>query len=279
MADSDLVADLAVVLRAVSAAGERARARFRSGEAVHYKSASQPVTATDLQVDRLLRTTLGDARPEYGWLSEETADSTERLDRSHIWIVDPIDGTYSFVEGRPEFAICVGLAVRGEAVLGVVSNPVTGELFHAVAGSGAFLNGQPIRVSAPNPGSEERALVVSHSELRRGDFVALPPSWNVRPLGSTAYKMVQVAMGAVDGYVSHGPKSEWDVCAPAVIVREAGGIVSRLDGTPIRYNQRQTGWRGVVASNGATHAELLRVAAMSEEQSSGPNGEAAYPSG
>ncbi|HEX6910036.1 MAG TPA: 3'(2'),5'-bisphosphate nucleotidase CysQ [Longimicrobium sp.] len=253
--------DLELAIRAACAAGESTMRAFRVEQEVRYKSADQPVTEADLAADRILRRILLQERPDYGWLSEETADSPERLKRARLWVVDPIDGTNSFVAGRPEFAICVGLVEDGRAVAGVVHNPVTGEVFSAAAGGGAFCDGMPIRVSAAGPAQSPR-IVASRWEMKRGELDAFAADWRVEPLGSTAYKMCRVAQGGAEAFVSRGPKAEWDVCAAGIIVQEAGGRVTRLDGSPAEYNRPEPQWRGIAASNGFVHDELLRVSAL-----------------
>lgn len=254
-----LAGDLEVALGAARAAGEAVMAHFRGGGEVRYKGPEQPVTDADLAADRVLRETLLGARPDYGWLSEETRDSPDRLSRRRLWVVDPIDGTNSFVKGLAEFAICIGLVDGGDAVLGIVYNPAAGELYHAVRGGGAFLNGAPIHVSTTVDGDDARRVLGSRSEIRRGELEYFAGGWSVEGLGSTAYKMAKVAEGAADVFVSSGPKNEWDVCAPDVLLREAGGRASHLDGSPFRYNQPETGWRGVAATNGALHDAVLAL--------------------
>ncbi|HEU0055500.1 MAG TPA: 3'(2'),5'-bisphosphate nucleotidase CysQ, partial [Longimicrobium sp.] len=219
----------------------------------------QPVTEADLAADRILREILLGARPEYGWLSEETKDSPDRLSRERLWVVDPIDGTNSFVEGIAEFAISVGLVEDGRAVVGVVFNPATGELYHAAEGGGAFLDGAPIHVSTPHDETAPRTVLASRWEIGRGEFDRFVAPWVVSPLGSTAYKMAKVADGTGDAFISAGPKNEWDVAGAAVIVAEAGGRVTDLAGRALRYNQPDPAWRGVVASNGALHDALLAM--------------------
>jgi myo-inositol-1(or 4)-monophosphatase len=251
----DLSADMEVAIAAVRAAGEAILPGFRSGQDVRYKSADQPVTDSDLLADEMLKAALIGARPEYGWLSEETKDSPDRLGRERVWVVDPIDGTNSFVKGIAEWAISVDLAVDGEAVLGIVHNPVTGELFHAVRGGGAFLNGEPIRVSAATPQASERTCLASRGEMKRGEFDRFH-GWTLKPLGSTAYKMAKVADGTGDVFVSRGPKSEWDVCGADVIVTEAGGRVTDSLGRPLAYNRPNPEVQGTIATNGALHDPL-----------------------
>ena len=260
MTDStDYAADLELAIRAARAAGEAALDWFRADTEVRFKSPEQPVTDADLAANRILHDALLGERPAYGWLSEETKDSPERLGTARLWVVDPIDGTNSFVKGFAEFAMCVGLVDQGRAVLGVVFNPATGEMYHAVAGRGAFLNGAPVRVTATAGDADVRTLLASRSEIRRGDFEHFPEGWEVSPLGSTAYKMAKVADGTGDVFVSGGPKNEWDVCGAEVIVTEAGGRVTNLDGEPLRYNQPHPAWRGVIATNGRLHDAVLAI--------------------
>jgi myo-inositol-1(or 4)-monophosphatase len=268
----DLRADLDLAIRASLAAGREVMRHFRGGGEVRYKSADQPVTEADLAADRLLRDALLGERPGYGWLSEETADSPERLARERVWVVDPIDGTRSFVDGVAEFAVSVGLAVAGRAVVGVVYNPATDELYHASAGGGAFRNGEPVRVSV-SPAALPVALA-SRSEIRRGHFDALRGEWELRPYGSTTCKMVKVGDGSAHLFLSRGPKSEWDVCAADLVVREAGGGVTDAEGRELRYNRPEPFVHGVLATGGVDHAAVLaRVAALPPVHRPGDTGE------
>lgn len=250
-----LASDLALATDAVRAAGEAVMRHFRRGEAVHFKAPGQPVTAADLAADEVLRAMLLAQRPQYGWLSEESADSPERLSRSRVWVVDPIDGTNSFVEGRPEFVVSVGLVEAGEPVVAALLNPVTGELYSAQRGAGAWRNGEAIRV-AHAPSAEVRPrLAASRSEIGKGEFESWVERWDVLPLGSTAYRMLKVADGTVHGFFSRSTKSEWDVCGAALVLEEAGGTARQTDGSALRFNQPDPAFRGIVAA-GAVPLEL-----------------------
>ncbi len=253
--------DLELALRAVRRAGAALKSRFRQPHAVRLKGPDQPVTEADLVAEELLIGTLRVARPEYGWLSEETADSPERLSAEHVWIVDPLDGTQSFIEGHPEFGVSVALAQQGQPALAVVYNPAAGTLYYAIAGGGAYRNGKPIRVSSFAAGLGGGLILASRSEIQRGELAPLAHSWRLRLLGSTVCKMVQVADGQGDAYLSRRTKNEWDVCAAALIVHEAGGRVSDLAGAELRFNQPHPQMRGIVASNGFLHEDLLGIAA------------------
>lgn len=252
----DLHADLDLAIRAARAAGREVMRHFRGGGEVRYKEPGQPVTAADLAADRVLRDVLLRERPGYGWLSEESADSPERLRRERVWVVDPIDGTQSFVDGKPEFAVSVGLAVGGRAVLGVVYNPAAEAMYHASEGGGAFLNGEPIRVAPRRPGARPVA-VVSGAESGMPEFAPFREEWDTRILGSTTCKMVAVADGTADVFLSPGQKKEWDVCAADVIVREAGGRATDLAGAGFRYNRPDPLVRGTLATGSVPHEQVL----------------------
>ncbi|HEX2190219.1 MAG TPA: 3'(2'),5'-bisphosphate nucleotidase CysQ, partial [Longimicrobiaceae bacterium] len=261
----DLHSDLDLAIRAARAAGREVMRHFRGGGEVRYKEPGQPVTEADLAADRVLREMLLRERPGYGWLSEETADSPERLERTRVWVVDPIDGTHSFVDGKPEFAVSVGLAVDGLPLLGVVFNPARDELYHAHRGGGAFLNGEPVRVGGVREGVRPVA-VASGFEFEHGAFAPFRDEWEIRLLGSTTLKMVAVADGTADVYLSPGTKKEWDVCAADLIVREAGGQVTDLAGAEIRYNRPEPYVAGALVTGGLPHdATLARVPAGCRE--------------
>ncbi len=251
--------DLELALDAARAAADVVRSYIGRNLDVRHKSPNQPLTEADLAADRLLRERLGSARPEYGWLSEETADSPDRLGRRSVWIVDPIDGTRSFIAGRPEFSISVGLAVDGVPRAGVIVNPATREMFHAVRGGGAYWReengGEPHRLRAePRPGAE---LVASRSDVKARWLQEIGRGWTLRPLGSTAYKLALVAAGRAAGYITRGRRSEWDLCAGVLLVEEAGGRITDASGAPIPFNRRDTDVEGVIAAPQGLHAQLL----------------------
>ncbi len=250
--------DLDLALEAARLAGISIMGVFGNKHDVTYKSPGQPVTAADLEADRILHEVLRSARPDYGWLSEETADHPSRLDCPLVWIVDPIDGTRSFIRGKPEFSISIALAEQGEVVLGVVANPATEETFWAVRGSGAFIGDARLRVS-DRASADGAVIVASSDELRVGEFSPFSEGWKIQPVGSTAYKLARVAQGSADVFLSRGAKSEWDVAAGDLIVQEAGGRVSDLRGRPLRYNQPDPYVHGVLGTNGRLHDLVLAM--------------------
>lgn len=250
--------DLQLAVEAVRAAGDEVRARFRDGGDVRFKSADQPVTEADLVADDMLRLMLLQARPDYGWLSEETADSTDRLSRRRVWVVDPIDGTNSFIAGIPEFVVSVGLVEEGITLAAAVYNPITDELYRAVRGEGAERSGERIRVAPSVPAGEKPVMLASRWEIEAGVFDAYAESWRVVAMGSTAYRMLKVADGSAHAFVSPAYKHEWDVCGAALIVSEAGGRVSRGDGADLRYNGPVPRFQGIRAWSPAVELQPPR---------------------
>jgi myo-inositol-1(or 4)-monophosphatase len=239
--------DLRLGVGAVREAGAEILSRFGAAGEVRFKSRDQPVTEADLAADRLLRLRLLAERPAYGWLSEETADSLDRLDRRRVWVVDPIDGTNSFIAAIPEFVVSVALVEEGIPVLAVVYNPVTDELYEAARGRGARRNGAPIRVAGVEGSEGKPVLLASRWEIEAGVLAGYMEGWRVQAMGSTAYRMVKVADGSGHAFLSPARKNEWDVCGAALVVSEAGGRVSRGDGGALRFNQPDPVVLGIAA--------------------------------
>jgi myo-inositol-1(or 4)-monophosphatase len=221
---------------------------YQDSFSVKDKAPDNPVTDADLAADNLLRERLRSLLPEAGWLSEETADSPERLPRRRVWVVDPVDGTKEFVMGLPEFSISVALVEDGLPQLAVVLNPVTDELFHAQRGQGAFLARRRVTVSARVQLAGAR-IDASRSERKRGEFAPFEDQLDIRTMGSIAYKLARVAAGQSDATWSRGPKSEWDICAGALLVEEAGGRCVDLDGQPFVFNRPFPKVNGIIATN------------------------------
>lgn len=249
---------LHVASAAVRQAGAAILAYYRSSYEVRSKGVDNPVTAADLAANRILRDILLEAFPEAGWLSEESVDDPERLQRDMVWVVDPLDGTKDFMQGVDEFAVVAALVVHQQVDVAVTYNPVRDELVSAIRGQGAVCNGQAIRVTATTslPGA---VALSSRSETGRGEWERFRTLLTVRPTGSVAYKLAQVARGQGDVTFSLVPKNEWDICAGALLVSEAGGQVSDLQGQPFRFNQPDTLRSGLLASNGHLHAALLQL--------------------
>ncbi len=226
---------------------------------VSLKGPANFVTAADRRTEEILREELEHARPGYGFLGEE-GGAREGSDKSHRWIVDPVDGTLNFLHGIPHFAISIALEREGTVVAGIVYNPANDELFTAERGKGAFLNDQRLRVAArkrladavvacalPHPSRGDVALT-------RGEHIAVQDKVaGLRRFGAAALDLAWVAAGRIDAYWERN-LSPWDMAAGIALVREAGGFVTDLDG---RDEMLKTG--GILAGNEDVHRELLTV--------------------
>jgi myo-inositol-1(or 4)-monophosphatase len=210
--------------------------RFNPGEIeARFKSGDDPVTEADTRVDALLRGIL--PQDGEGWLSEETRDDLSRLDRSRVWVVDPLDGTREFVKGIPEWCVSIGLVEDGEPVAGGIANPATGETIVGARGAGVTINGAPARVSA-RPSLQGARIHASRSEVKRGEWEGYTPGlFEMTPTGSVAYKLGLVAAGRIDATWTLTPKHEWDVAAGVALVLAAGGVVEAGSPEELRFNR------------------------------------------
>jgi myo-inositol-1(or 4)-monophosphatase len=229
--------ELDIAIQAAKEAGKIVMAYYRSNYDVRDKSPNNPVTTADLAANRQIREIIRHAFPDDGWLSEETKDSPDRLAKSRVWVIDPIDGTEEFIEGLPEFAVSIAFVIDGAPIVGVLHNPATAEFFYAKAGTGAFCNGKPIHCSSCET-LEKASMLVSQTEHRKGLLAGLISLVSeIRYIGSVAYKLGRLAAGTSDLYITVRPKNEWDFCAGDLILREAGGVLWDKAGQSMRYNK------------------------------------------
>jgi myo-inositol-1(or 4)-monophosphatase len=261
---------LDAVRKAAEAAGEAILAVRASACLEVRQKPDGPVTAADLAANSLLEARLRELDRSAGWLSEETVDAPGRLSAERVWVVDPLDGTQAFIQGSGDFGVSIALVVNRRPIAAVIHFPATGETLWAEAGQGAWMStregGGPRRLAvadAPRP----RSLTVRWSDLRRPWMHALKASLGVRlrPVGSTVRKLAMVARGEADGYVSPTfSPCQWDICAGDLIVAEAGGRLTGLDGQECLYNgENPRPLRGLVVSSAAVHGALLeRVRAL-----------------
>lgn len=233
-------------------------ARFTPGEIeAEYKAGLDPVTEADRIVDAVLRDSL--LREDEGWLSEESVDDPSRLEKSRVWVVDPLDGTREFVLGLPEFCVSIALVENGRPVAGGILNPATKETILGSIDSGVLYNGQPARPSQKTS-LKGAVILASRSEVKRGEWQQFAGNeFEVRPIGSVAYKLALVAAGRADITFTLTPKHEWDIAAGAALVESAGGFVATLDFTPLRCNQRNPLLSGLLASGPGLRDEMLRL--------------------
>ena len=254
-----------VAERAARDAGAIVRRYYATGVRVDQKGPDNPVTRADLEANAQIRALIAAAFPADGWLSEETADSAERLARRRVWVVDPLDGTKEFIQRIPEFCICIALVEDARPVVGVEYNPAADRLYVAVRGQGTTVNGAPARVSGTAT-LADAVVLASRSEDKRGEWDAFKGEVDVRLTGSVAYKLAELATGAGDATFTLTPKNEWDICAGTLLVEEAGGRVTDLAGAPLVFNRPTTLRPGMIASNGTLHAGLLDLIARTRPE-------------
>ena len=232
--------DLKLAINASFKAGEIIMKYYRNDYEIKEKGYHNPVTTADNEADSYLKSTLTSAKPQYGWLSEETVDSMTRLNKEKVWIVDPLDGTKEFIEGVPQFVVSVALVENGIPIIGVLHNPVTKETFHAAKGRGTYLNDTPYSCSIKDS-TTDMVILNSRSETRRGLWKPYKNYFKeLRAIGSVAYKMGLTATGKADIFATLRPKNEWDVCAGTCLINEAEGRVINLSGKELTFNNQNT---------------------------------------
>lgn len=241
---------LAAVADVAAAAGRLAADWFDRDYRRWEKTPGNPVCEVDLSVDALIRPRLMAIDPEAGWLSEETADDAARLARRRLWVVDPIDGTRDYIRGRTGWAVSIALIEDGRPVIGVLDAPLRGERWYAAAGHGATLNGETIGVM---PRATLAGARVPADHLLRADRDLTP----VGKPNSIALRMAMVAAGQADLVASVRWGNEWDVAAAALIVAEAGGVVSDAFGRPLVFNQPEARALGLLATTRGIHAAAV----------------------
>jgi myo-inositol-1(or 4)-monophosphatase len=246
----------ALLLRdTVREAGALALSLFRTDLRNWTKGASSPVSEADIAVNELISGRLRSATPHYGWLSEESVDDEQRLDKQRVWIVDPIDGTRGYLAGREDWCISVALVEGTRPVLAAVFAPASDEFFFAERGRGTLLNGAPVnatsgtaidisRVAGPKPLIER--LVRLSGEISPHPRIA-----------SLALRLCRVAHGRLDVAFAGGQSRDWDLAAADLIVQEANGKMSSLSGEAIQYNRREVTHGVLLAAGRDRHAFIV----------------------
>ena len=254
IARAPLKDELAGIMRE---AGALAASTFRGQLKQWTKHGGSPVTEADIAVDRLLRERLTRLVPNVGWLSEESEDDRARLDGTRLWIVDPIDGTRAYVNGRTDWAISVALVEHGRPVAGAIFAPAEDGLYLAVASEGATRDGVPMaagggqdfanaRVAGPKP-------LIEHFAKSAPGIIAEPK------VHSLALRMARVAAGRIDIAFASADSHDWDLAAADLLVHEAGGALTRFDGAPIVYNSAEARHGALVAAGSARHARVIDI--------------------
>ncbi len=231
-------------------AGRLAQMRAAQGFTRWEKSPGNPVCEVDLEVNELLYRRLTNLDPDAGWLSEETADDRERLNRSRVWVVDPIDGTRDYIRGRAGWAVSIALVVDGQPLIGVLDAPARGEHWRAIRGRGATRNGEAVSVSGRTLFHGARVPADEIPGID-GDLVAVH-----KPNG-IALRVAMVAAGEADLVASLRWGNEWDIAAASLILSEAGGTITDALGQPIAFNAFAPRAFGVLATTPGIHADAV----------------------
>ena len=253
--DTSLAKDARLLQEAVREAGELARSMFGPDLRKWTKGASSPVSEADIAANDLLENRLRKATPGYGWLSEESVDDEARLGRTRVWIVDPIDGTRSYLAGRDDWSVSVALVQEAVPILAAVFAPASGEFFFAARGQGTTLNG--VAVSATSGTELDFSRIAGPKPLVEK---LAPPSERVElhpRIGSLALRLCRVAHGALDAAFAGGQSRDWDLAAAHLIVQEANGNMTALSGDPILYNRRDVTHGTLVAAGRDRHASIV----------------------
>lgn len=251
--------DLALLIDAAREAG-RIACGFIAADARRWDKpgGEGPVTEADIAVNDYLTSSLRDNRPDYGWLSEETEDTPERLSRERVFIVDPIDGTRSFMDGSRTWAHALAVTENGVPTAAVVYLPQRDLLYYAAAGQGAFLNGTRITAS-PREGLNHAQILAARPAMDAAhwDSVSGVPEFKRAYRPSLAYRMALVAQGRFDGMLTLRASWEWDIAAGALLLQEAGGACTDRSGLPLRFNNPRPKLDGVVAGGTSIHAQVM----------------------
>lgn len=249
--------DLQLLIDAALEAGKIAT-RFSGATAERWDKpdGAGPVTEADLAVNAMLEQMLPAARPGYGWLSEETEDSPDRLSKDRVFIIDPIDGTRSFAEGSRTWAHSLAVAEQGVVTAAVIYLPLRDLLYAAAKGQGATLNQETINVTERCALDSAEVLAAKPNLQPRHWRQGQVPEFkrNYRP--SLAYRMALVAQGRFDGMMTLRPSWEWDIAAGDLIIREASGMCSDRAGQPLRFNNALPRLNGVIAAGSGVYGLL-----------------------
>ena len=248
--------DLSLLMEAADGAAEIALSFWKSEMRIERKKGGSPVSEADYAVDEFLRERLSLARPQYGWLSEETEDDLSRLSRESVFVVDPIDGTRAYIDGHPTWAISLAVVRNGQPTSAVVYLPARNKLYTAEFGKGAELNGH--RLAATVRDSPEGARVLApKSSLDPRRWARKPPQFKRQWRPSLAYRFCLVAEARFDALLTLGDAWEWDIAAGMLIAQEARAVVTDRNGNTPCLNNASAKVAGIFAAPPALHRVLI----------------------
>ncbi len=248
--------DLNLLIDAARASGDIARKFWqKSPETWDKRAGAGPVTEADLAVDKMLHHDLLSARPDYGWLSEETEDNPARLSHDHVFIIDPIDGTRAFIEGSKTFAHSLAIAHKGKITTAVIFLPMLDKLYVATGETNASLNGNPIEANQPNS-EQTPTLLASKCNFEPQNWRDQKPPFTRHHCPSLAYRMCLVAQGRFDAMLTLHPTWEWDVAAGTLIAQRAKANVTDKRGNALTFNSPQAKFNGIISATPTLHKAI-----------------------
>lgn len=255
--NSELDDELALLRAAAREAGRIALGYFGRPSDVWMKEGDSPVSEADLAVDRFLKDALISARPDYGWLSEETVDDKSRLRARRSFVVDPIDGTRAFIEKRPIWCVSAAIVENGQSLAGVLVCPALNEEFEATLGGGATLNDAALKIAGtkgvPHIAGPKALLNRAPAHLRQNIYPRYVPS--------LAYRVAMVAKGAIDATFIKSNSHDWDIAAADLILHEAGGAILQSDGSRPLYARSNPQRGALVAGSEPILSDMVEVIA------------------
>jgi myo-inositol-1(or 4)-monophosphatase len=253
---ASLANDLALLKDAAAEAGKIALRYFGKNPGVWMKDGSSPVSEADIEVDRYLRERLMAARPDHGWLSEETADNPARLQARRTFVIDPIDGTRAFIDGRETWCVAIAIVEAGRPIAGVLDCPAKGEVYAATSGGGAFKNGARLTVRQP----QGQIVVAGPKPLLDAAPESLQRRWQrVSYIPSLAYRVAMVADGSLHATFVKPSSKDWDLAAADLILEEAGGKILDARGNRLAYAGKDVTHGVLVAGSGELLGQMAAV--------------------
>ncbi len=248
--------DLGLIRQAAIEAGSMAMDLRKAGLKIWSKSGGSPVTNADIAVDTLLKERLLAARPDYGWLSEETADDPARLGKTRLFVVDPIDGTAAYIKDLPWFSVAIAVVEAGRPISGIVHAPAVDETYSAARGGGARLNGSLITPSQTEA-LQDSAMLGDAKMFAHPAWRQPWPAMRFATRNSIAYRMALVAAGAFDAALALSAKNDWDLAAGDLIAAEAGAMTTDHTGAQFVYNRPSPLQTSMICATPALHPLIL----------------------
>jgi len=252
--------DIRLLKEVGAEAGKIAMKYFRSDNEVWMKSGNSPVSRADIEVNKFLLQQLRTARPDYGWLSEESDDNNDRLDQKRVFVVDPIDGTRGFISGSDKWCIAIAIVEEGRPTEAVLECPALKESYSAIAGKSTMLNGELLKLAKREhirhlTGSQKILDLVASSSTMDYEVTSYVPS--------LAYRIAMVAAGKIDLAIARSGAQDWDLAAADLVLASAGGELSNLNGGQLLYNRKKLRHQALIGYPGNLREDAIKLAKTS----------------